>query len=142
MHHFFLICIQEQKNNSFKPYTGGPNFILHSLFTTNPNVMKSLLAAAFIGCTCVFAHAQQTEPQKDVPPASPTTEQVTPPDIPEPLFVISEGGIEREISKDELGKLNISQIASVEMLLDNDSTKEYGEKGVNGVMIISLRKDL
>jgi hypothetical protein len=103
--------------------------------------MKSLLVAAFTVCTCVFVHAQQIEPQEEVAP-TPPTEQVTPPDIPEPLFVISEGGMKREISKDELGKLNITQIASVEILLDNDSTKEYGEKGINGVMIISLREDL
>lgn len=103
--------------------------------------MKSLLIAAFTVCTCVFAHAQQTEPQQEVS-AAPSTEQISPPDIPEPLFVLSEGGIEREISKDELGKLNITEIASVEILLDSDSLREYGEKGIHGVMIISLRKDL
>ena len=56
--------------------------------------------------------------------------------------MISVGGIEKEISREELEKLNITQVASVEMLVDNELLKQYGEKGKNGVMIISLREDL
>ena len=55
--------------------------------------------------------------------------------------MISVGGIEKEITKEELEKLTITQIASVEMLVDNELLKEYGEKGKNGVMIINLREN-
>ena len=105
--------------------------------------MKSLLVAAFILCSCVLVNAQELDTQNESPSASikGTEETQLPPVPPEPLFLIEEGGIKREISKEELEKLNITEIAYVEMLMDNESIKEYGEKGQNGVMIISLRKD-
>lgn len=102
--------------------------------------MKSLLVAAFTICTCAFAYAQQIEPQKEALPVQ-NTENTTLSPIPEPLFLLSEGGIKKELSTDELGKLNITQIASVEFVMDSESLKEYGEKGRNGVMIISLVED-
>ena len=52
------------------------------------------------------------------------------------------GKVVREITKEELEKLSIAQIASVEMIVDNELLKTYGEKGKNGVMIINLRQDL
>jgi hypothetical protein len=103
--------------------------------------MKSLLVAAFTICSCVFVYAQQAESSKETRPIQPSKEVTSPFVIPEPLFVISVGGIEKEISSEELEKLNITQVASVEMLVDNELLKPYGEKGKNGVMIISLRED-
>lgn len=103
--------------------------------------MKSLLVAAFTFCSCLFVYAQQAESSKETRPIE-ITEEVAPPPIPEPLFVISTGGIEKEITKEELEKLTITQIASVEMVVDNEMLKAYGEKGKNGVMIINLREDL
>jgi hypothetical protein len=115
-------------------------FRLHSLFTTNPSVMKSLIVAAFTICTCVVAHAQQTElPNESRPAHIQNTELSSPP--PEPLYVIAEDGIKREVSTDEMSKLNIFQIESVEMVFDAESLKEYGEKGKNGVMIIWLKEE-
>jgi len=104
--------------------------------------MKSLLVAAFTICSCVFVYAQQAESSKETRPIQTPKEVASPSVIPEPLFVISVGGLEREISSEELEKLNITQVASVEMLVDNELLKPYGEKGKNGVMIISLRQDL
>ena len=64
--------------------------------------MKSLLVAAFTICSCVFGYAQQAESSKEPRPIQ-TSGEVTPPSvIPEPLFVISVGGIEKEISKEDL----------------------------------------
>ena len=99
--------------------------------------MKSLIVAAFTICTCALAYGQQTETQKE-PPSLQNTEEISLPPIPEPLFVIAQGGIKKEISTDEMGKLSITQIESVELLLDKESLEEYGEKGKNGVMIIWL----
>lgn len=99
--------------------------------------MKSLIVAAFTICSCALAYGQQTENQKETPPIQ-NTEEIAPSPIPEPLFVIAQGGIKKEISTDDMGKLNITQIESVELLLDEESLKEYGEKGKNGVMIIWL----
>jgi hypothetical protein len=107
-------------------------------------MMKSLLVAAFTICSCTFVSAQQAESSKETLPIQ-NTEGVTSPavlEMPEPLFMISIGGIEKEISKEELEKLTITQISSVEMVVDYALLKEYGEKGKNGVMIISLREDL
>jgi hypothetical protein len=117
-------------------------FILHCKSALTPGMMKSLLVAAFTICSCVFVYAQQAESSKETRPIQPSEEVKSPSAIPEPLFVISVGGIEKEISKEELEKLNITQVASVEMLVDNELLKPYGEKGKNGVMIISLREDL
>ena len=104
--------------------------------------MKSLLVAAFTICSFVTVYAQQHESSTETQ-AIQNSEQVSPPpSIPEPLFVISVGGIEKEITKEELEKLSIAQIASVEMIVDNELLKTYGEKGKNGVMIINLRQDL
>ena len=103
--------------------------------------MKCLLVAAFTICTCALAYAQENESPKAHTHSVPQTE-VTPPEIPEPLFLISEGGITKEASKEELENLKITQIASVEMLLDAESVLEYGEKAKNGVMIISLKEEV
>src|SRR5688572_6140881 len=99
--------------------------------------MKSLLVAAFTICTCAFAYAQQIEPQKEVLPSQNSVDTTLSP-IPEPLFVLSEGGIKKELSTDELGNFNITESASVEMLLDSEDVNEYGENGRNGVMIITV----
>jgi len=100
--------------------------------------MKCLLVAAFTFCTFVVAYGQQTEPQKAQPAQK--TEEITPFTIPEPLYVLSEGGIKKELSKDDLEKLVITQIASIEVITDDESIREYGEKGKNGVLIISLKE--
>jgi len=102
--------------------------------------MKSLLVAAFTICACAYGYAQQVEPQNEVI-STQNTEDTTASPVPEPLFILSEGGIKKELSTDELGKLNITQIASVELVFDSESLKEYGDKGRNGVMIISLVDD-
>ena len=117
-------------------------FILHCDSTLIPDAMKSLLVAAFTLCSCVFVYAQQNAESSAEPRPIPSTKEVAPPDFHEPLFVLSVGGIEKEISKEELEKLTITQIASVEMVVDNNLLKEYGDKGKNGVMIINLREDL
>jgi hypothetical protein len=101
--------------------------------------MKSLIVAAFLLGSCAFAYGQETNSQVDVPPVETVVVHSEPP--PEPLYVIAEGGIFKEASKEDLEKLNITQIASVEVLMDTELLLAYGEKGKNGVMIISLRED-
>jgi hypothetical protein len=85
-------------------------------------------------------HAQQADSQNEPNPA-PSSDAFALPEIPDPLFLVSEGGVHKEISKEDLQKLSITEIESVEVLMDNESIKEYGDKGRNGVMIISLRKE-
>ena len=104
--------------------------------------MKSLLVAAFTICSCVLVYAQQVESSRETRPIQNSKEVTPSAAFPEPLFVISVGGIEKEISSEELEKLNITQVASVEMLVDYELLKPYGEKGKNGVMIIILREDI
>ena len=103
--------------------------------------MKSLIVAAFLLGSCAFAYGQQTNSQVEVPPIETTTVDPSQPP-PEPLYVISEGGIFKEASKEDLEKINITQIASVEVLIDAELLLAYGDKGKNGVMIISLKEDL
>ena len=102
--------------------------------------MKSLIVAAFLLCSCAVAYSQQTNSQVE-PPLVETTQVDLSQPPPDPLFVISDGGIEKEASKEDLEKLSITQIASVEVLIDSESLLAYGEKGKNGVMIISLKKE-
>lgn len=103
--------------------------------------MKCLIVAAFAICTCAFAYGQQTETSTESLPVQNTLEEPASSPIPEPLYVISEGGIKKEASKEDLEKLNITQIESVEVLIDNESLQAYGDKGKNGVMIICLREE-
>ena len=100
--------------------------------------MKYLFVAAFMICACAFAYSQNTETQ-EVQTAQ-KSEETTPFSIPEPLYVLSEGGMTRELSIEDLQKLNITQIASIEVITDDESIREYGEKGKNGVLIISLKE--
>lgn len=109
--------------------------------------MKFLLVAAFMIGACVVAHGQQNEPknaqsaqktEKSTPVTITGTSDPNP--IPEPLYVLSEGGLMRELSIADLEKLNITQIASIEVITDEESIREYGEKGKNGVLIISLKE--
>lgn len=102
--------------------------------------MKSLLVAAFMICSCVSVHAQQVESRNEATPV-PSSDEFVVPEIPDPLFLVSQNGIQKEITKEDVQKLSITQIESVEVLMDNESIKEYGDKGRNGVMIISLRKE-
>ncbi|WP_276372773.1 hypothetical protein [Chryseolinea sp. H1M3-3] len=102
--------------------------------------MKSLLVAAFTICVCAFAHAQQSQPQEEASLVQ-TAQEVLPPEPPDPLYLLSDGEVNLEITKEDLAKLNITEIESLEIVMDEASLKEYGEKGKNGVMIISLRKE-
>jgi hypothetical protein len=113
-------------------------YISHSRLT--PNIMKSLLVAAFTICVCAFAHAQQSQPQEEASLVQ-TAQEVLPPEPPDPLYLLSDGEVNMEITKEDLAKLNITEIESLEIVMDEASLKEYGEKGKNGVMIISLRKE-
>ena len=110
--------------------------------------MRFLLTTVFVIVVCVFAHGQQIEPQnaqsaqnteKNTPSAiSPTVDATA---IPEPLYVLLEGGLTRELSIADIEKLNITQIASIEVITDEESIRAYGEKGKNGVLIISLKPE-
>ena len=100
--------------------------------------MKSLIVAAFLLGSCAFAYSQETNSQVNVPLVETVVVNSEPP--PEPLYVIAEDGIFKEASKEDLEKLNITQIASVEVLIDTELLLAYGEKGKNGVMIISLKE--
>ncbi len=100
--------------------------------------MKSLIVAAFLLGSCAVAYGQETNSQVDVVPVETSVVDHSQPP-PEPLYVISEGGIFREASKEDLEKINITQIASVEVLIDAELLLAYGDKGKNGVMIISLK---
>jgi hypothetical protein len=103
--------------------------------------MKSLLVAAFTIGMCCYAYAQQPEPQAEASLVPTTTQEAIPPEPPDPLYLISEDGVTKEITKEDLGKLTITDIESLEIVMDEESLREYGEKGKNGVMIISLRKE-
>lgn len=102
-----------------------------------PISMKCLLIAAFTFCVFSLTYGQDVVSSTD-----PSVKKLTssePP--PEPLYVISEGGIRKEATEEDLGKIKLTDIESVEMLIDAAALYEYGEKGKHGVMIICVRKD-
>jgi TonB-dependent SusC/RagA subfamily outer membrane receptor len=74
------------------------------------------------------AFQQQHNPMKEViaTVASPST----------PLYIID--GV--EMSEEGMKKLNPSEIESVNVLKDNAATAIYGNKGKNGVILITLKK--
>jgi hypothetical protein len=107
--------------------------------------MKYLLVAAFALCACLVANGQQRDSERTlsaekIDEKTPVTVSTPANPIPEPLYVLSEGGMTRELSIADLEKLNITQIASIEVITDEESIREYGEKGKNGVLIISLKE--
>ena len=108
--------------------------------------MKYLLVAAFACFACVVAYGQQkesgkTETVQKIDENAPLTVANQAMPIPEPLYVLSEGGMTRELSIADIEKLNITQIASIEVITDEELIREYGEKGKNGVLIISLKEN-
>jgi len=57
------------------------------------------------------------------------------------LFIVRQPwGEEREISRAEFEKIDPSRINSMEVLKDADAKAKYGDKGKNGVVILSLKR--
>ena len=46
----------------------------------------------------------------------------------------------KEITKKEMEKMDPSAFGTIEILKDEDATKKYGEKGKNGVVLITTKK--
>ena len=57
--------------------------------------------------------------------------------IPENVLFVVDG---KEITKDDLKTINPDDIHSMEVLKDKSATQIYGEKGKNGVIIITMKK--
>ncbi|MBO3097298.1 M56 family metallopeptidase [Gelidibacter pelagius] len=53
-----------------------------------------------------------------------------------PLYIIDG----EEITKKEMEKMDLSTFGTIEILKDEDATKKYGEKGKNGVVLITTKK--
>lgn len=58
------------------------------------------------------------------------------PNKPKPLFILDEV----ELAGSDLGKLEPKDIETIEVIKDAKSIEKYGEKGKNGVVIITTRK--
>lgn len=56
--------------------------------------------------------------------------------INQPLFVVDG----KEISKSEMEKINPDQIEAISVLKNKEFTAKYGDKGKNGVVLITLKK--
>ncbi|HEY1022489.1 MAG TPA: TonB-dependent receptor plug domain-containing protein, partial [Flavisolibacter sp.] len=63
------------------------------------------------------------------PSANDTTKQ--------PLYILDG----KEISKDEMSRINPTDIQAINVIKDATATEKYGEKGKNGVIEITLKKD-
>ncbi|HET6540849.1 MAG TPA: hypothetical protein VFG46_10225 [Chryseolinea sp.] len=63
----------------------------------------------------------------------------------EPLFILSTGGLEVEVQREEIfgDALNINSrlINSIYVYKDAEATEKYGRRGENGVVVISVSKD-
>ena len=58
------------------------------------------------------------------------------PNQPKPLFILDDV----ELPGSDLGKLEPKDIETVEVIKDAKSIEKYGEKGKNGVVIITTKK--
>lgn len=56
-----------------------------------------------------------------------------------PLFIVWEMGQEREVSAEEFAQINPSRISSMEVLNDQKTKDQYGEKAANGVVKVSMK---
>ena len=58
-----------------------------------------------------------------------------------PLCILRQAsGEEKEISQKELNAIDPATISSMEVLKDTESTAKYGDKGKNGVVIVTLKE--
>jgi TonB-dependent SusC/RagA subfamily outer membrane receptor len=100
--------------------------------------MKKIVFILFIGV--VFsAHGQQQRKKKqphDLPAKSRTLATPGTVNFNAPLYMIGD----KEISSDEVAKINVDDIESIAVLKDSASTKVYGEKGKRGVVLIAMKK--
>lgn len=56
--------------------------------------------------------------------------------VKDPLVIVDD----KEVGIEKMKRLDPSKISSVEVLKDKSATALYGDKGENGVVIITLKK--
>jgi hypothetical protein len=98
--------------------------------------MKYIVIVAIVACTSFQVMAQQnSEPTSLKIFGSTSLSSV------EPLFIIADDQINREITQKEFEKIDPSDIQSVSVLKERKALEVYGEKGRNGVIILVMKGD-
>jgi TonB-dependent SusC/RagA subfamily outer membrane receptor len=98
--------------------------------------MKYIVVTLFVALS-TGALAQEDQKQYKLNPDSLAIPYPKRPHIKanDPLFILDD----KEISFDELDKLDPNNLESVTVLKDSASTAPYGKKGINGVVLLSSK---
>jgi TonB-dependent SusC/RagA subfamily outer membrane receptor len=96
--------------------------------------MKYLLIMGFV-TLCAAAHAQE-EKQYKLNPDSLANHSYTPNfKFNHPLYILDE----KEITYEEVQRLDPNKLESITVLKDSASVATYGDKGKNGAILIALK---
>jgi TonB-dependent SusC/RagA subfamily outer membrane receptor len=98
--------------------------------------MKYIVAILFVALSTA-ALAQEKEKQYKLNPDSLTSYSPKKAHINanDPLYIFDE----KEISYEELQKLDPNKLESIKVLKDSAATAPYGKKGINGVILLSSK---
>jgi hypothetical protein len=108
-----------------------------NLLKDNSNIAS--IARAILNGVAVYANNENSISQEDITHASDTTPVQNFPAsaAASPLYVL-DGKI---LNKKEADKLDPSSIQQINVLKGKDATDKYGDKGKNGVVEITLKKN-
>ena len=57
-----------------------------------------------------------------------------------PLYIVRQWGEDKEVTKAEFDQIDPSRFESIEILKDSVAKEKYGERGANGVIIVTLKR--
>ena len=57
-----------------------------------------------------------------------------------PLYILRQWGEDKEVTKAEFDQIDRSRFESIEILKDSVAKEKYGERGANGVIIVTLKR--
>jgi len=57
-----------------------------------------------------------------------------------PLYILRQGNEEKEITKAEFDKIDKNRISKIDILKDDIAKEKYGDRGADGVIVISLKR--
>jgi hypothetical protein len=97
--------------------------------------MKYIMIVAIVACASFQVLAQQNNKPSLLTVYGSSLQSA------DPLFIISDDQASREITKEEVEKIDKRNIQSISVLKDDKAREAYGEKGKNGVVVLVMKGD-
>lgn len=100
-------------------------------------VMKKIVLAVMVVCAVACANADDKKAEKIILKGKPQTVQVQQDAENAPLIVV-----EGKVFEGDLKEIAPETIESMTVLKNAEATETYGEAGKNGVIVITLKKEV